>query len=350
MSPLETRYQSVLQQIEQAAHQANRNPDEITLVAVTKTWPVETILEAYAAGMRNFGENRAEELAQKRPLVEAALGPGSGIVWHAIGTLQSRKTNLVADHADVFHALDRLKIANRLSKRLGENGRAPNRPLSSFLELNISGEMSKSGVAATNWENSATQRQTIRTVGETVAALPGLSLQGLMTMAPWGADPAIIRQVFRRTRLLAEWLQEALGLKRPLQLSMGMTDDYQLAIAEGATHVRVGRAIFGERHKNEPGNQGFFMIIALANTIHIIFRAYTYLILARVILSWIRVDPYHQFWGPILRFVFQATEPIMQPVRRLLPSMGGLDFTPIIVLIGLDLIRGIIIQILVGLA
>ena len=92
------------------------------------------------------------------------------------------------------------------------------------------------------------------------------------------------------------------------------------------------------------------MIIALANTIHIIFRAYTYLILARVILSWIRVDPYHQFWGPILRFVFQATEPIMQPVRRLLPSMGGLDFTPIIVLIGLDLIRGIIIQILVGLA
>lgn len=92
------------------------------------------------------------------------------------------------------------------------------------------------------------------------------------------------------------------------------------------------------------------MTIALANTIHIIFRAYTYLIFARVILSWIRVDPYHPVWGPILRFVFQATEPIMQPVRRLLPSMGGLDFTPIVVLIGLDLIRGVIIQLLVGLA
>ena len=92
------------------------------------------------------------------------------------------------------------------------------------------------------------------------------------------------------------------------------------------------------------------MIIALANAVHIIFRAYTYLILARVILSWIRVDPYHPVWGPILRFVFQATEPIMQPVRRMLPSMGGLDLSPIIVLLGLDLIRGLIVQVLQGMA
>jgi pyridoxal phosphate enzyme (YggS family) len=149
----------------------------------------------------------------------------------------------VADFADVFHALDRLKIANRLSKRLEENGRR----LPTFLELNISGEMSKSGVNATDWENSATQRKEIRTFGETVAQLPGLSLQGLMTMAPWDAEPEFIHTVFKRTRLLAEWLQAEMGLERPLALSMGMTDDYQLAIAEGATHVRVGRAIFGER-------------------------------------------------------------------------------------------------------
>jgi hypothetical protein len=245
MSTLETRYHNVLQTIQQTAQQANRNPDNITLVAVTKTWPVETILEAYAAGMRHFGENRAEELEEKRPLVEAQLGTDSGIVWHFIGTLQSRKTNLVADFADVFHALDRLKIANRLSKQLEENGRH----LPIFLELNISGEMSKSGVNATDWENSATQRKEIRTFGETVARLPGLSLQGLMTMAPWDAEPDFIRTVFKRTRLLAEWLQEEMGLERPLALSMGMTDDYQLAIAEGATHVRVGRAIFGERHR-----------------------------------------------------------------------------------------------------
>jgi hypothetical protein len=245
MSTLETRYHDVLQTIQQTAQQANRSPDDITLVAVTKTWPVETIVEAYAAGMRHFGENRAEELEEKRPLVEAELGPDSGIVWHFIGTLQSRKTNLVADFADTFHALDRLKIANRLSNRLEENGRH----LPIFLELNISGEMSKSGVNATDWENNATQRQEVRTFGETVARLPGLSLQGLMTMAPWDAEPDFIRTVFKRTRLLAEWLQEEMGLERPLALSMGMTDDYQLAIAEGTTHVRVGRAIFGERHR-----------------------------------------------------------------------------------------------------
>lgn len=90
------------------------------------------------------------------------------------------------------------------------------------------------------------------------------------------------------------------------------------------------------------------MTILLANTIHIIFRAFTYLIFARVIFSWIRVNPYHPFWGPILRFVYQTTEPILQPIRRLMPSMGGFDFSPIIALIGLDLIRGLIIQILVG--
>lgn len=244
MSTLETRYHDVLQTIQRTAQQANRNPDDITLVAVTKTWPVETILAAYTAGMRHFGENRMEELAEKRPLVEAELGPDNGIVWHFIGTLQSRKTNLAADFADTFHALDRLKIAKRLSKRLVENGRH----LPTFLEINVSGEMSKSGVNATDWENSATQRREIRTFGETVATLPGLSLQGLMTMAPWDADPDFIRTVFKRTRLLAEWLQEEMGLERPLALSMGMTDDYRLAIAEGATHVRVGRAIFGERH------------------------------------------------------------------------------------------------------
>ena len=154
---------------------------------------------------------------------------------------------MVVVFADVFHALDLLNISNRLSRRLEENGNASTRHLPTFLELNVSGEMSKSGVNATDWESSATQRQEIRTFGETVARLPGLSLQGVMTMAPWEAEPDFIRTVFKRTRRLAEWLQEEMGLERPLALSMGMTDDYQLAIAEGATHVRIGRAIFGER-------------------------------------------------------------------------------------------------------
>ncbi|MCC6604573.1 MAG: YggT family protein [Anaerolineae bacterium] len=91
------------------------------------------------------------------------------------------------------------------------------------------------------------------------------------------------------------------------------------------------------------------MIIAIANAIHIIFRAFTYLVFARVILSWVRVDPYHPFWGPILRFVYQATEPLLNPVRRLMPNMGGLDLSPLIVLVGLDLVRMLLIQILLGL-
>jgi YggT family protein len=91
------------------------------------------------------------------------------------------------------------------------------------------------------------------------------------------------------------------------------------------------------------------MIIAIANAIHIIFRAFTYLVFARVILSWVRVDPYHPFWGPILRFVYQATEPLLNPVRRLMPNMGGLDLSPLIVLVGLDLVRMLLIQILLSL-
>ncbi|MCA9931109.1 MAG: YggS family pyridoxal phosphate-dependent enzyme [Anaerolineales bacterium] len=244
MDELANRYHTVLAKIEAAAGNANRQPDEITLVAVTKTWPVKTILAAYAVGMRHFGENRAEELAEKRPAVEAVLGPNSGIVWHFIGTLQSRKAKLVADYADVFHALDRVKIAKRLSSRLQENGRS----LPTFIEVNVSGEASKSGLTLINWKEDATQPAELRKVGATVHDLPGLSLQGLMTMAPWHSPMAEIQAVFAHTRQIANWLERELDWKRPFSLSMGMTDDYELAIAAGATHVRVGRALFGERH------------------------------------------------------------------------------------------------------
>lgn len=239
------RYAAVQERIAQAAERAGRRPQEITLVAVTKTWPAQTVVAAYEAGMRHFGENRAQELVDKREAVEAVLGPESGIVWHQIGTLQSRKTNMVADEADVFHALDRLKIARRLSNRLQENGRS----LPLFVEVNVSGEGSKSGFVADNWEEDATQRENLRKVIERVAQLPGLQLRGLMTMAPWDVEEAVIRSVFRRTRELARWLAQACsGAGVTLsQLSMGMTDDFEIAIEEGATHVRVGRAIFGPR-------------------------------------------------------------------------------------------------------
>ena len=237
------RQEAVQERIALAAARAGRAADEVTLIAVTKTWPAELVLAAYEAGLRHFGENRAEELIAKRPLVAAALGPDAGVTWHLIGTLQSRKTHLAATAADVFHALDRPKIARRLAADLATAGRV----LPTFVEVNLSGEASKSGLAMTAWETGATQRAALRTMVEDMLAAAVLPPLGLMTMAPWDAPPDEVRAVFRRCRLLAEWLAgEVPAAGRPA-LSMGMTDDYEIAVEEGATHVRVGRALFGER-------------------------------------------------------------------------------------------------------
>jgi PLP dependent protein len=244
MSELQERYHSVLENIAEATQRVGRQPDEVTLVAVTKTWSVEVLSAAYEVGMRQFGENRPEELAEKRPFFDAELGADNDIVWHFIGTVQSRKSGIIADYADLFHALDRVKIANRLSKQLGENGRS----LPVLLEVNVSDEASKAGFSAGAWETDATQQADLRKVAETINNLAGLKLCGLMTMAPWHAPENEIRQVFRRTRELAGWLETAVPGTTLSQLSMGMTDDYQIAIEEGATHVRVGRALFGSRH------------------------------------------------------------------------------------------------------
>ncbi len=234
----------VQQRIEAAAARAQRPSSDITLIAVTKTWPVDVLLAAYQVGMRHFGENRTHELAQKQPYLDEQLGPDNGIIWHQIGTLQSRQTNVAANYADVFHALDRLKVARRLSKQLGENGRI----LPIFLEINTSGETSKSGFEMSQWENSATQRANLRKAVTEIAGLPSLTICGLMTMAPWGVADDMIRTVFQRTRKLAHWLQAEFPDENFSQLSMGMTDDFEIAIEEGATHIRVGRAIFGSRH------------------------------------------------------------------------------------------------------
>jgi len=242
------RYAAVQERIASAARRAGRRPDEITLIAVTKTWPSEVVVAAYKAGMRHFGENRPEELAEKRPLVTAALGQQSDVTWHLIGTLQSRKTALAGEHADVFHALDRQKVARRLSQEREAMGYRFDRRLPVFLEVNLSGEESKSGFPCFNWETDATQRENLRTNLIETIHLPGLDVVGLMTMAPWDVAPEIVRSVFRRTRQLAEWLRSAVPEHHLPSLSMGMTDDFEMAIEEGATHVRVGRALFGERH------------------------------------------------------------------------------------------------------
>lgn len=243
LSELVERHAAVRERMRAAAVRAGRDPSGVTLVAVTKTWPAELVALAYETGMRHFGENRPEELAEKRPAVETLLGPVQDITWHMIGTVQSRKTALVAEHADVFHALDRMRIASRLASQLA----AGRMLLPVFLEVNVSGETSKAGIDCTAWEHDATQRAELRSMFIESGALSGLRPCGLMTMAPWDAPQVEIREVFRRTRALANWLRAQLPGQSELDLSMGMTDDFELAIEEGATHVRVGRALFGER-------------------------------------------------------------------------------------------------------
>lgn len=240
---LRRRRDAVMERIVNAAVRAGRNPEEVTLVAVTKTWPADLVIAAHVIGLRHFGENRPEELAVKRPLVEAALGADPEMNWHLIGPVQSRKTGLAATYADTFHALERLKIARRLSNNLIQI----NRTLPCFIEINVSGEETKYGFNLTDWKNDAEQRNSLVAMLRKTADLPGLAIVGLMTMAPWGAEPRLIRSVFRQTREIADWLLAEGMTSEALKLSMGMTDDFEIAIEEGATHVRVGRALFGER-------------------------------------------------------------------------------------------------------
>lgn len=233
--------QSVLARIEQAAQRANRSTTDITLVAVSKTKPIEAILAAYAAGVRHFGENRAAEFAEKA----AALSHLPDIQWHFIGHLQTRQSQPVAEQAHYFHAVDRVKIAERLSKQL--QAMAQPRSLSVFIEVNVSGEASKAGFACADWENSAQQRDALREAVTTLAALPHIDIRGLMTMAPLDVPADTTRTVFRRLHELSVWLNTALPDLHATELSMGMSGDFETAIEEGATWVRVGSAIFGKR-------------------------------------------------------------------------------------------------------
>ncbi len=234
--------QIVKHKIADAAARAGRSADEITLVSVTKTHPTEVLHEAWEAGLRHFGENRSHELTEKVPWLTEKLGADNGIVWHYIGHLQTRQSQPIADLAQVFHAADRPKIISRLDRQLTENGRS----LDVLLEVNVSGEASKGGFDCSDWENSVEQKQNMLDALKLVQNSAGQKAAGLMTMAPWGADPDFIRSVFSKTRNLRDWLSQELEIQLPV-LSMGMTDDFEIAIEEGATHVRVGRALFGDR-------------------------------------------------------------------------------------------------------
>jgi hypothetical protein len=230
-SKVRQKLELVRERIALAAQRAGRSADEVTLVAVSKLQPFDAIEEAYAAGQRDFGENRLEELWQK---VDLANEHGlDEIRWHMIGSIQSRKTPQVIGPFVLVHSVDREKIADRLDRDAGNAGRM----LDVLLEVNVSGEASKHGFTPEALRNAAGR----------LVALPNLRIHGLMTMAPIAEDAEEVRPVFRGLRTLRDEMAQEHSLGDWTELSMGMTQDFEVAVEEGATIVRVGSAIFGPR-------------------------------------------------------------------------------------------------------
>lgn len=227
---ISTNLQQVSQALAGFAQEAGRNPQDIVLLAVSKTFGADAVIAAAQAGQRAFGENYVQEAIDKIAAVRQAA-PGLALEWHFIGPLQSNKTKPVAEHFDWVHAVDREKIAQRLSDQRPSN--LP--PLNICLQVNVSGEASKSGVAPAD----------LPALAQAVVALPNLRLRGLMAIPEPAATLAAQREPFAQLRKLQEQLR-AEGIETDT-LSMGMSADMQAAILEGASIVRIGTAIFGKR-------------------------------------------------------------------------------------------------------
>lgn len=228
MATINERVLAVNGRIARACAEARRDVASVTLLAVSKQQPASAVRAAYACGLRRFGENYVQEAIEK---IEVLADLRTQIEWHLIGPLQSNKTRVVAKYFDWVHSVDRLKIAERLSEQ-----RAPDQPpLNVCLQVNVSGEASKSGAAP----------EEVPALAHAVAALPGLRLRGLMSIPEPTDDPVQQAAPHRQLRQLYHRLQqEGLALDT---LSMGMSADLETAIAEGSTMVRVGTAIFGRR-------------------------------------------------------------------------------------------------------
>ncbi len=223
MNDVAINLKTVNERIAGAAKRVGRDPEEVKLLAVTKTHPAELVRAAYEAGHRLFGENYAQELEAKANELPA------DIEWHFIGTLQRNKVKKVLPVARVIHSVDRMSLAREINKRASGSVEA-------LVEVNLGGEETKTGAGG---------EEAVELVEE-IAALPNLKVVGLMTMPPFFDDPDRARPYFRKLRELRDIMEKSTGLKLP-ELSMGMTGDMEAAIEEGATIVRVGTAIFGPR-------------------------------------------------------------------------------------------------------
>ncbi len=217
---LQANFAAVEARVQAACLKANRKRDSVTLIAVTKLHPLELVRLAWQLGQRDFGENYAQELRDKH----TGLADCAGLRWHAIGPVQPKNAKYVAKAAQVFHALERLDVAQELSKR------RVGAPLQCLIEVNVADEASKAGLSPAELPALLTA----------VRALPGLEVIGLTAMPPQHDEPEDSRPHFRALKLLAQ--QHGLS-----QLSMGTTGDFEVAIEEGATLVRVGTALFGHR-------------------------------------------------------------------------------------------------------
>jgi len=212
-----------------ACERSGRSPDDVEIVAVTKTHGAEVVKEAWDAGLRIVGENKVQEAAWKKP---ASV---SGPQWHLIGHLQSNKVRHALELFDFIHSVDSVKLADRINFIADELGATPH----VLLEVNVSGEKSKSGMSPDEVQP---------TIEHIMASCPRITVEGLMTMAPFSDNPEDARPYFRRLRELRDEVQDRLGVGLP-RLSMGMSGDYEVAVEEGATWVRLGTVLFGDRPK-----------------------------------------------------------------------------------------------------
>jgi PLP dependent protein len=238
MNSIVVNLMQVRARIELAALAAKREPEEIELIAVSKTFPASAVEEAMHAGQSAFGENYVQEAVEK---IEKLAKLRPWLIWHFIGPLQSNKTREVAQHFDWVHSVDRLKIAERLSVQRGEFPELP--PLQVCVQINISGENSKSGVSLGEVEELC----------NAITSLPNLVLRGFMAIPEPSPDPMEQRKAFTAVQACFAKIQTThlteLGYQFFDTLSMGMSDDLEAAIAEGSTMVRIGTAIFGKRDK-----------------------------------------------------------------------------------------------------
>jgi pyridoxal phosphate enzyme (YggS family) len=235
MNKIDDNLHKVIERIISAAKEAGRHPDEIALIAVSKTQPAEALARAYAAGQRRFGENYVQEALEKR----AALSHLQEVEWHFIGPIQSNKTRALAENFDWVHTIDREKIA----RRLNEQRPLQLPPVNVCLQINLDGEDTKSG----------TSLDQLQELALAVNQLPRLRLRGLMTIPAPRTRIEEQRQTFARLRLALESLKSHPELNHLDTLSMGMSGDLEAAVAEGATLVRVGTDVFGAR---APGAAG----------------------------------------------------------------------------------------------